>query len=122
MRDSNEAKEVKKRRPKRQDQDEKGEEDAVLCQIYCVAQLGILGWQTAAIKWYKDRAASRLLPAYAGTYDTYDQRFPGYYERYYESAEEQFYTGPSAESIILSRLGQVEALRVLIKETQGKRT
>lgn len=58
-------------------------------------QLGIMGWQTAAVKWYRDRAANRLLPAYAGTYDTYDQRFPGYYERYYESAEEQFYTGPT---------------------------
>ena len=62
-----------------------------------------MAWQTAAIKFYRGRAANTLLPAYAGTYDTYDQRFPGYYERYYYSPEERFYTSTTIISIDSSK-------------------
>lgn len=53
-------------------------------------QLGIFGWQTAAIKYEKDRAANTLLPNY-NTYGRYD--IPSYYESYWQSPEERYYTG-----------------------------
>lgn len=53
-------------------------------------QLGIFGWQMAAIKWEKDRAANTLLPNY-NTYGRYD--IPSYYESYWQSPEERYYTG-----------------------------
>lgn len=53
-------------------------------------QLGIFGWQTAAIKYEKDRAANTLLPNY-NTYGRYD--IPSYYESYWQSPEERYYIG-----------------------------
>lgn len=59
-------------------------------QIYCLFQLTIYGWQMAAIKYEKDRAANILLPNYY-EYGRFD--IPSYYERFWQSAEERFYTG-----------------------------
>ncbi|KAE9414296.1 hypothetical protein Angca_000936, partial [Angiostrongylus cantonensis] len=56
------------------------------------SQLGIMGWQMAAIKYEKDRAANTLLPNY-NTYGKYD--IPSYYESYWQSPEERYYTGLS---------------------------
>jgi hypothetical protein len=53
-------------------------------------QLAIFGWQQAAIKYEKDRAANTLLPNY-NTYGRYD--IPSYYESYWQSPEERYYTG-----------------------------
>lgn len=61
-----------------------------ILQIFCVIQLGIFGWQMAAIKYEKDRAANTLLPNY-NTYGRYD--IPSYYESYWQSPEERYYTG-----------------------------
>lgn len=47
-------------------------------------------WQMAAIKYEKDRAANTLLPNY-NTYGRYD--IPSYYESYWQSPEERYYTG-----------------------------
>ncbi|PIO53125.1 hypothetical protein TELCIR_25555, partial [Teladorsagia circumcincta] len=44
----------------------------------------------AAIKYEKDRAANTLLPNY-NTYGKYD--IPSYYESYWQSPEERYYTG-----------------------------
>ncbi|EPB71234.1 hypothetical protein ANCCEY_09677 [Ancylostoma ceylanicum] len=49
-----------------------------------------MGWQMAAIKYEKDRAANTLLPNY-NTYGKYD--IPSYYESYWQSPEERYYTG-----------------------------
>ncbi|KAE9547352.1 hypothetical protein FO519_009437 [Halicephalobus sp. NKZ332] len=57
--------------------------------IFAICQLGILGWQMAAIKYERDRAANTLLPNY-NTYGRYD--IPSYYESYWQSPEERFYT------------------------------
>ncbi|KAI6196583.1 hypothetical protein M3Y94_01126700 [Aphelenchoides besseyi] len=57
--------------------------------IYCLIQLGIFGWQMAAIKYEKDRAGNTLLPNY-NTYGRYD--IPAYYESYWQSPEERYYT------------------------------
>uniref|UniRef100_A0AC35TXN4 Conserved plasma membrane protein n=1 Tax=Rhabditophanes sp. KR3021 TaxID=114890 RepID=A0AC35TXN4_9BILA len=56
--------------------------------IYSIAQLGIFGWQLAAIKYEKDRAANNLLPNY-NTYGRFD--VPSYYESYWQSPEERYY-------------------------------
>ncbi|XGW15592.1 hypothetical protein V3C99_001224 [Haemonchus contortus] len=58
--------------------------------VSSIAQLGIMGWQMAAIKYEKDRAANTLLPNY-NTYGKYD--IPSYYESYWQSPEERYYTG-----------------------------
>ncbi|KAK6742251.1 hypothetical protein RB195_009861 [Necator americanus] len=58
--------------------------------VFSIAQLGIMGWQMAAIKYEKDRAANTLLPNY-NTYGKYD--IPSYYESYWQSPEERYYTG-----------------------------
>ncbi len=55
-------------------------------------QLAIFGWQTSEVKWLRDRAANDRL-TFSGAYDPYQQRFPGYYERYIETYEERYYTG-----------------------------
>jgi len=52
-------------------------------------QLSIFGWQLAAIKYEKDRAANTLLPNY-NSYGRYD--IPTYYESYWQSPEERYYT------------------------------
>lgn len=52
-----------------------------------------MGWQMAAIKYEKDRAANTLLPNY-NTYGRYD--VPSYYESYWQSPEERYYTGTVA--------------------------
>uniref|UniRef100_A0A1I7X1V6 TonB-dependent receptor n=1 Tax=Heterorhabditis bacteriophora TaxID=37862 RepID=A0A1I7X1V6_HETBA len=49
-----------------------------------------MGWQMAAIKYEKDRAANSLLPNY-NTYGRYD--IPSYYESYWQTPEERYYTG-----------------------------
>lgn len=49
-----------------------------------------MGWQMAAIKYEKDRAANTLLPNY-NTYGKYD--VPSYYESYWQSPEERYYIG-----------------------------
>ncbi|KAK5982080.1 hypothetical protein GCK32_006690 [Trichostrongylus colubriformis] len=59
-------------------------------RVFSIAQLGIMGWQMAAIKYEKDRAANTLLPNY-NTYGKYD--IPSYYESYWQSPEERYYTG-----------------------------
>ncbi|KAI6181986.1 hypothetical protein M3Y99_01965600 [Aphelenchoides fujianensis] len=51
------------------------------CDYYCP--------QMAAIKYEKDRAANTLLPNY-NTYGRYD--IPAYYESYWQSPEERYYT------------------------------
>ncbi|CAI5445694.1 unnamed protein product [Caenorhabditis angaria] len=58
--------------------------------VSSVAQLGIMGWQMAAIKYERDRAANTLLPNY-NTYGRFD--IPSYYESYWQSPEERYYTG-----------------------------
>ncbi|WKY00182.1 hypothetical protein Q1695_014775 [Nippostrongylus brasiliensis] len=58
--------------------------------IFSITQLSIMGWQMAAIKYEKDRAANTLLPNY-NTYGKYD--IPSYYESYWQSPEERYYTG-----------------------------
>ena len=50
----------------------------------------------AAIKYERDRAANTLLPNY-NTYGRYD--IPSYYESYWQSPEERFYTGNLPEDI-----------------------
>ncbi|KJH44698.1 hypothetical protein DICVIV_09279 [Dictyocaulus viviparus] len=62
-------------------------------EVYSITQLGIMGWQMAAIKYEKDRAANNLLPNY-NTYGKYD--IPSYYESYWQSPEERYYTGSVA--------------------------
>ncbi|KAL3107800.1 hypothetical protein niasHT_017032 [Heterodera trifolii] len=57
--------------------------------IYSIMQLAIFGWQMAAIKYEKDRAANTLLPNY-NTYGRYD--IPTYYESYWQSPEERYYS------------------------------
>uniref|UniRef100_A0A0K0CUG8 Anoctamin n=1 Tax=Angiostrongylus cantonensis TaxID=6313 RepID=A0A0K0CUG8_ANGCA len=66
--------------------------------IFSIAQLGIMGWQMAAIKYEKDRAANTLLPNY-NTYGKYD--IPSYYESYWQSPEERYYTDTVSDSGIL---------------------
>ncbi|KAF7640131.1 hypothetical protein Mgra_00000578 [Meloidogyne graminicola] len=56
--------------------------------IYSIIQLSIFGWQSAAIKYEKDRAANTLLPNY-NTYARYD--LPSYYESYWQSPEERLF-------------------------------
>uniref|UniRef100_A0A915MTM7 Uncharacterized protein n=1 Tax=Meloidogyne javanica TaxID=6303 RepID=A0A915MTM7_MELJA len=56
-----------------------------------ILQLSIFGWQLAAIKYEKDRAANTLLPNY-NSYGRYD--IPTYYESYWQSPEERYYTSP----------------------------
>ncbi|VDP16393.1 unnamed protein product [Onchocerca flexuosa] len=51
-------------------------------------QLAIFGWQMAAIKYEKDRAADAILPNY-NEYGRLD--IPSYYESYWQSPEERFY-------------------------------
>lgn len=51
-----------------------------------------MGWQMAAIKYEMDRAANTLLPNY-NTYGRYD--VPSYYESYWQSPEQRYYTGSS---------------------------
>ncbi|VDP11293.1 unnamed protein product [Heligmosomoides polygyrus] len=58
--------------------------------IFSITQLSIMGWQMAAIKYERDRAANTLLPNY-NTYGKYD--IPSYYESYWQSPEERYYTG-----------------------------
>lgn len=58
-----------------------------------MAQLSIMGWQMAAIKYEKDRADNTLLPNY-NTYGRFD--IPSYYESYWQSPESRYYTGPLA--------------------------
>ncbi|CAJ0580902.1 unnamed protein product, partial [Mesorhabditis spiculigera] len=58
--------------------------------VFGVAQLGLMGWQLAAIKYEKDRAANTLLPNY-NTYGRYD--IPTYYESYWQTPEERYYIG-----------------------------
>ncbi|CAD6197381.1 unnamed protein product [Caenorhabditis auriculariae] len=58
--------------------------------VSSIAQLGIMGWQMAAIKYERDRAANTLLPNY-NTYGRFD--VPSYYESYWQSPEERYYTG-----------------------------
>ncbi|VDM42837.1 unnamed protein product [Toxocara canis] len=59
-------------------------------KIYCLFQLTIFGWQMAIIKYEKDRAANILLPNYY-EYGRFD--VPSYYESFWQSPEERFYTG-----------------------------
>lgn len=59
-------------------------------QVYCLMQLTIFGWQMAAIKYEKDRAADTILPNF-GEYGRFD--VPAYYESYWQSPEERFYIG-----------------------------
>ncbi|VDK28249.1 unnamed protein product, partial [Gongylonema pulchrum] len=59
-------------------------------QIYCLMQLAIFGWQMAAIKYEKDRAADALLPNY---YEYGRLDIPTYYESYWQTPEERFYIG-----------------------------
>ncbi|EGT34803.1 hypothetical protein CAEBREN_15758 [Caenorhabditis brenneri] len=49
-----------------------------------------MGWQMAAIKYERDRAANTLLPNY-NTYGRFD--VPSYFESYWQSPEERYYTG-----------------------------
>ncbi|EFO86707.1 hypothetical protein CRE_04850 [Caenorhabditis remanei] len=58
--------------------------------VSSIAQLGIMGWQMAAIKYERDRAANTLLPNY-NTYGRFD--IPSYFESYWQSPEERYYTG-----------------------------
>uniref|UniRef100_A0A7E4WE09 MARVEL domain-containing protein n=1 Tax=Panagrellus redivivus TaxID=6233 RepID=A0A7E4WE09_PANRE len=58
--------------------------------LFAIIQLSIFGWQMAAIKYERDRAANTLLPNY-NTYGRYD--IPSYYESYWQSPEERYYTG-----------------------------
>uniref|UniRef100_A0A914XI85 Uncharacterized protein n=1 Tax=Plectus sambesii TaxID=2011161 RepID=A0A914XI85_9BILA len=58
--------------------------------IFGIAQMCIFGWQTAAIKYEKDRAANVLTPGY-NTYGRLED--PAYYEQYAQSSEEKFYNG-----------------------------
>uniref|UniRef100_A0A183C8W8 Uncharacterized protein n=1 Tax=Globodera pallida TaxID=36090 RepID=A0A183C8W8_GLOPA len=58
-------------------------------RVFSTMQLAIFGWQMAAIKYEKDRAANTLLPNY-NTYGRYD--IPTYYEAYWQSPEERYYT------------------------------
>ncbi|CAB3402856.1 unnamed protein product [Caenorhabditis bovis] len=58
--------------------------------VSSIAQLGIMGWQMVAIKYERDRAANTLLPNY-NTYGRFD--VPSYYESYWQSPEERYYTG-----------------------------
>jgi hypothetical protein len=67
---------------------------AMHLQIYSIVQLSIYGWQMAAIKYEKDRAANTLLPDY-NTYGRFDSFIPSYYESYYQSPQERFYIGSS---------------------------
>lgn len=53
-----------------------------------------MGWQMAAIKYERDRAANTLLPNY-NTYGKYD--IPSYYESYWQSPEERYYTGLNSQ-------------------------
>lgn len=50
----------------------------------------VFGWQMAAIKYEKDRAADAILPNY-NEYGRLD--IPTYYESYWQNPEERFYTG-----------------------------
>ncbi|CEF66764.1 Hypothetical protein SRAE_2000143000 [Strongyloides ratti] len=63
---------------------------AIWSFIFSIVQLGIFGWQLAAIKYEKDRAANNLLPNY-NTYGRFD--IPSYYESYWQSPEERYYIG-----------------------------
>ncbi|UMM22744.1 hypothetical protein L5515_003807 [Caenorhabditis briggsae] len=49
-----------------------------------------MGWQMAAIKYERDRAANTLLPNY-NTYGRFD--VPSYFESYWQTPEERYYTG-----------------------------
>ncbi|VDK29223.1 unnamed protein product [Anisakis simplex] len=57
----------------------------------------IFGWQMAAIKYEKDRAANMMLPNY-NQYGRFD--IPTYYENFWQSPEERFYTGSFSTGII----------------------
>uniref|UniRef100_A0A158Q6P3 CX domain-containing protein n=1 Tax=Elaeophora elaphi TaxID=1147741 RepID=A0A158Q6P3_9BILA len=59
-------------------------------EIYGFIQLAVFGWQMAAIKYEKDRAADTILPNY-NEYGRLD--IPTYYESYWQSPEERFYIG-----------------------------
>ncbi|KAM3722542.1 Inner membrane protein ALBINO3, chloroplastic [Dirofilaria immitis] len=61
-----------------------------MIMIYGLIQLAIFGWQTAAIKYEKDRAADSILPNY-NEYGRLD--IPSYYESYWQNPEERFYIG-----------------------------
>ncbi|CAP35765.2 Protein CBG18288 [Caenorhabditis briggsae] len=58
--------------------------------VSSIGQLGIMGWQMAAIKYERDRAANTLLPNY-NTYGRFD--VPSYFESYWQTPEERYYTG-----------------------------
>uniref|UniRef100_A0A915PJQ8 Uncharacterized protein n=1 Tax=Setaria digitata TaxID=48799 RepID=A0A915PJQ8_9BILA len=63
---------------------------SIFVQIYGLVQLAVFGWQVAAIKYEKDRAGDTILPNY-NEYGRLD--IPTYYETYWQSPEERFYTG-----------------------------
>uniref|UniRef100_A0A0N4UQJ3 MARVEL domain-containing protein n=1 Tax=Dracunculus medinensis TaxID=318479 RepID=A0A0N4UQJ3_DRAME len=60
------------------------------CCLSIVIYRSVFGWQMAAVKYEKDRAANTLLPNYY-EYGRYD--VPSYYESYWQSPEERFYIG-----------------------------
>ncbi|MFH4977742.1 hypothetical protein AB6A40_004451 [Gnathostoma spinigerum] len=57
--------------------------------IFSLIYVALFGWQMAAINYEKQRAANTLLPNY-NEYGRYD--IPSYYESYWQSPEERFYT------------------------------
>ncbi|KAK0416302.1 hypothetical protein QR680_012404 [Steinernema hermaphroditum] len=58
--------------------------------IFCFFQFGVFGWQMAAIKYEKDRAANTLLPDY-NTYGRFEVN--QYFESYFQTPQERFYIG-----------------------------
>ncbi|TKR77115.1 hypothetical protein L596_018144 [Steinernema carpocapsae] len=58
--------------------------------IFCFFQFGIFGWQMAAIKYEKDKAANTMLPDY-NTYGRFEVN--QYFESYYQTPAERFYIG-----------------------------
>lgn len=55
--------------------------------------MAIFGWQTAIIKFERDKTANRRLPSYWG-YSIYDNRMGGGdWTEFYVTPEEKFYTG-----------------------------
>ncbi|KAK0416299.1 hypothetical protein QR680_012404 [Steinernema hermaphroditum] len=63
---------------------------ALSSRIFCFFQFGVFGWQMAAIKYEKDRAANTLLPDY-NTYGRFEVN--QYFESYFQTPQERFYIG-----------------------------
>lgn len=62
-------------------------------QVWSIIQMGIFSWQTAVMKWLRDKIENRRVPGY-NSYTLYDNRLGGGdWNENYITPEEKIYMG-----------------------------